>query len=65
MKKIVLSLLITSFIFICLPINVGQANAATNLESYPTYSLYTKDNIIQYLFTGIYGRTDLCDAECA
>ena len=48
MKKIMLSiLLIASFVFVGLPMNTRQANAATNLESYPTYSLYTKDTIIE------------------
>ena len=48
MKKILLSfLLIASFVFVGLPINTSQANAASYEEHFPTYSLYTKDNIIE------------------
>ena len=48
MKKIVLSLLlIVSFAFSGLPMNAGQANAASYEEHFPTYSLYTKENIIE------------------
>lgn len=48
MKKIVLSLLlIVSFAFAGLPTNASQANAASYEEHFPTYSLYTKENIIE------------------
>ena len=48
MKKILLSiLLIVSFVFVGLPMNTSQANAASYEEHFPTYSLYTKDNIIE------------------
>lgn len=48
MKKIVLSLLlILSFTFIGLPTSAGQANAASYEEHFPTYSLYTKESIIE------------------
>ena len=48
MKKILLSiLLIASFVFVGLPMNTSQSNAATNIERFPTYSLYTKENIIE------------------
>lgn len=48
MKKIVLSLLlILSFTFVCLPTSARQANAASYEEHFPTYSLYTKENIIE------------------
>ena len=40
MKKLLLSiLLIASFVFVGLPMNLSQANAASYKEHFPTYSL--------------------------